>query len=126
MFGIGYQEVLILIILAMLGIVGPALTYVFAWLGLKFLPSPRYVLVTFWVLNVLWVALESSGDPTSVVLGILVAPIGIALSVCWLWVVGWLFQRIGLSRIGTKWGGMAALLLNAVHRSSVSSAPATG
>jgi hypothetical protein len=114
-------------ILAMLGIIGPTVTYVSAWLGLKFLRSPRYVLVAFWALNVLWVAIETSGDPTSIILTMfLIGPVGIALSITWLWVIGWLCQRIGLSRIGTKWRGMAALLLGSVRRTRISSEPVTG
>jgi hypothetical protein len=116
MFGLGYQELLIiLVIFTIFLFLNPVMMYVLSLLGLKTLRSPRRVVVAFWLLNILAVGFETSGDLRAMfATAVLIAPITIALALGQLWVCGWVWQRIGFSRLGGKWQAMAKLLFTAV------------
>jgi hypothetical protein len=104
MFGLGYQELLlIVIILALLLFVTPGLFYLLVYVLLWALKSPRLVLIALWFLGVIY------GLVTSDVSTAIFAPVGVMLNFAVLWLAGCLWQRIGLSRLGSRWREMASL-----------------
>jgi hypothetical protein len=118
MFGIGYQELLILVVLfALYLLVAPAVTYLLASLFLRILKSPRRVLLAFWLLAIVVAALTYSADrDLSAFIGAaILAPPGIAFSVGCLWLMGSVWRGVGLSRMGTAWRNTANLLFRAVR-----------
>ncbi len=59
MYGFGYQELLLLVVLpGILLLVGPAITYVVLLVGMMLLRSPRRVLIALWILSALLGAVE--------------------------------------------------------------------
>jgi hypothetical protein len=120
MFALGYQELLIVLVLLVIVLfVQPFVTYLIAALFLKVLRlSPRRALLGFWLLAVVCAALMYIGnrDMNLFIGTVILAPVGIALNVGWLWLTGCIWQRLSLFRVGTAWRNTAVLLFRATAR----------
>jgi hypothetical protein len=119
MFGLGFQEQLIILLLLVLFLVVlPTVTYLIASLFLKgFGLSPRRSLLALWLLVVVYAALMHASDrEVNLFIGtVILGPVGIALNVGWLWFVGCFWWRVSLFRVGAAWQNTAALLFRAVR-----------
>jgi hypothetical protein len=116
MFGIGYQELLILVVLFVLYLlVLPAVTYLLASLFLRLLKSPRRALLAFWLLAVVVAALMYGADLGAFIGAVVLAPLGIVFNVGCLWLMGGVWRGVGLSRMGSAWRNTATLLFRAVR-----------
>jgi hypothetical protein len=118
MFGIGYQELLVLVVLfALYLLVLPAVTYLLASLFLRILKSPRRALLAFWLLAIVVAALmyHADGDLGAFIVAVILAPLGIAINVGCLWLMGGMWRGVGLSRMGTAWRNTATLLFRAAR-----------
>jgi hypothetical protein len=119
MFGLGFQELLIILILLVLFLVVlPTVTYPIASLFLRgFGLSPRRSLLALWLLVVVYAALMYASDrDLNLFIGtVILGPVGIALNVGWLWLVGCFWRRVSLLRVGAAWRNTAALLFRAVR-----------
>jgi len=119
MFGLGFQELLIILILLVLFLVVlPTVTYLIASLFLRgFGLSPRRSLLALWLLVVVYAALMYASDrDLNLFIGtVILGPVGIALNVGWLWLVGCFWSRVSLLRVGAAWRNTAALLFRAVR-----------
>lgn len=119
MFGIGFQELLIILVLLVVYLLlVPLVTYLIASLflrGLKF--SPRRALLACWLLAIIFAAVVYTVDRnlSAFIVTAIFAPLGIALNIGWLWLMGSLWRLVGLSRLGTTWRNMATLLFRAVR-----------
>ena len=112
MFGLGYQEFLLLIVAtAILLVFAPAVFYLLVWVCLRVLKSPLRVLVALWILDTM-VALLGELENLNIifVVGVvLLSPLTIAMQFIVLWVAGSIWRLVGLSTIGDKWRNMAML-----------------
>lgn len=124
MLGLGYQELLLLVIIAgMLLFVYPAILYAFSFVCLKVLKSPRYVLLVLWVLTTALILRNTDGasgpiDLAVTILTVIAAVMGVVLlaaAFAWLWVMGWFLERIGITRLGAAWRDMSATHLRALR-----------
>jgi len=116
MFGIAYQELLILLVLFVLYLLLlPAVTYLLASLFLRILKSPRRALLAFWLLAIVVAALMYGSDLATFIGAAILAPLGIAFNVGCLWLMGSVWRVVGLFRIGTAWRNTATLLFRAVR-----------
>ena len=119
MFGLGFQELLIILLLLVLFLVVlPTVTYLIASLFLKgFGLSPRRSLLALWLLVVVYAALMYASDrDLNLFIGtVILGPVGIALNVGWLWLVGCFWWQVSLFRVGAAWQNTAALLFRAVR-----------
>ena len=117
MFGLGYQELLIIMVLLVIVLfVQPFVTYLIASIFLKVLRlSSRRALLGFWLLAIVCAAFIYVGDrDLNLFIGTaILAPVGIALNVGWLWLAGCIWQRVSLFRVGTAWRNTAVLLFRA-------------
>jgi hypothetical protein len=117
MFGLGFQELLLVgVILVLFVFVNPAISYTILLLGLKILKSPGRVLIAFWVLGIVFSVATSHGDTTRAFMTALFAtPFSMAIQFGWLWLMGCLWQKIGLSRPGSAFRNMALLYFKALR-----------
>jgi len=116
MFGIGFQELLLLVVLFVLYfLVLPAVTYLLASLFLGILKSPRRALLAFWLLAIVVSVLLYGADLGTFIGAVILAPLGIAFNVGCLWLMGSVWRGVGLSRMGTAWRDTATLLFRAVR-----------
>ena len=122
MLGLGHQELLLIIVIFLLVlVVFPGIFYLVVYLALTLFKSPRRVLVALWLLALVLAIGDAAtsnriGSPIAgIVVVALLAPIQIVCSFVWLFVGGWLLQKVGLSTIGTRWREMAALHLGSLR-----------
>ncbi len=117
MFGLGFQELLLLFIL-LVGFLflNPGAFYLLSLIGLKLLKSPRLVLLAFWVLAAIYEFTRASQLSTNLLMeSLFIIPLGLALQLAWLWLVGLLWQWVGPSRLGTAWRKMASLYFHSLQ-----------
>src|SRR5262249_10382388 len=117
MVGLGFQELLVILILLVLFlVVQPTATYLTASLFLKgFRLSPRRSLLAFWLLVVADAALMYASDKDlNLFIGtVILGPVGIALNLGWLWLMGSIWRMIPARvaiRVGTAWRNTAVRL----------------
>ncbi len=123
MFGLGYQELLLLIImLALLLFVYPALFYLLVLLGMKTLKSPRRVWIALFILYSVLVFREvgafgeiSVAAFLATVMALLLSGLFVALAFAGLWLTGCLWRWLGLSRLGSAWRDMALFHFRALR-----------
>jgi hypothetical protein len=115
-FGLGYQElILVVIILGVALLLYPAVFYLFVLIGVKVSRSPRLALLALWIIGACYVLVQAGGVNIEAVIEVVLVPIGLALQLVWLWLMGCLWQRVGLSRLGNAWRSMASLCFNALR-----------
>ena len=77
----------------------------------------RRSLLALWLLTVVYAALMYASDrELNLFIGtVILGPVGIALNVGWLWLVGCFWWQVSLFRVGAAWQNTAALLFRAVR-----------
>src|SRR5215470_9602979 len=98
MFGLGYQEFLLLIVAtAILLVFAPAVFYLLVWVCLRVLKSPLRVLIALWILDTMVALVGELGNLNIIfVVGVvLLAPSTIAMQFIVLWVAGSIWRLVG-------------------------------
>jgi len=110
MFGLGYQELLLLLVMvAILLVIGPAVFYLIVWVCLRALKAPRRVLVALWILDTVVTLLGENLNIILAVLAVLLSPFIIAMQFALLWVAGSLWHLVGWPTLGDRFRNMATL-----------------
>ncbi len=124
MFGLGFQELLLVVlIVGIMFFVGPGIFHLVLRAGLAILKAPIRVLVALWIVQTVFVTLKETRPNmlasefviAVMVIAVLTIP-QVALQFVWLWIAGSVVRFVGLTRLGTAWRDMASLFWQSLRR----------